>query len=488
MSYFPLKNLTIKSFHQGLLDKQFSVSEIIKEFFKYIKETDEKIGAYLSLNEKEALERAKEIDLKLAKNNEFSFLTGVPLAIKDNILIEGLPATAASKILENYIASYDATVIKKLKKANAIFIGKTNLDEFAMGSSTENSAFKKTYNPFDLERVPGGSSGGSAAAVAAHLAIAALGSDTGGSIRQPAAFCGVVGLKPTYGAVSRFGLIAMASSLDQIGPITKTVEDAAILFETIVGYDEFDATSVKYNFKPKTFGLADLRNLKIGLPKEYFIEGLDEKVIKGIEEVVDKLKDLKIQFKEISLPYTKYALSVYYIIMPAEVSANLARYDGIRYGFRETDNSFKDLTDLYMKNRGKGFGLETKRRILLGSFVLSTGYYEAYYAKAQKVRQLIKNDFDEAFKKVDIILTPVTPTVAFKIGEKTNDPLQMYLSDIFTIPANLAGLPAISIPVRQYCLTDNKSNEKELPVGFQLIGKHFKEAEILGLGQYYEKI
>jgi len=481
-----LHDLTIKSFREGLLNKEFSALEIAQAYFEHIEEHDREIHAYLTILKNEALAQAEKVDVTLAQNKDLPVLAGVPLAIKDNILIEGIKTTAASRILENYIAAYDAGVVKKLKQEQAVFLGKTNLDEFAMGSSTENSGFGPTHNPYDLKRVPGGSSGGSAASVAANMALAGLGSDTGGSVRQPAAFCGVVGLKPTYGAVSRHGLIAMASSLDQIGPITKTVEDAAILFQVIAGKDNYDSTSVDYKLQTTNYKLEDVRKLKVGIPKEYFISGLDEQVSRGVEEAVRNFKTLRIEFKEISLPHTKYALSVYYIIMPAEVSTNLARFEGIRYGELPDVKSGKsglNLRDIYFKTRGLGFGAESRRRILLGTFVLSAGYYDAYYAKAQKVRQLIKNDFDAAFKEVDVILAPTTPTPAFKIGEKTDDPLQMYLSDVFTIPANLAGLPAISIPVKKYSLAD-----KELPVSFQLIGKHFHEADILGLGMYYEKI
>jgi len=485
-----LKNLTIKKFNEGLVKKEFSAFEITKAFFDLIKSRDKEIGAYLRLSENTALERAKIVDAELNSNSKLSILAGIPLAIKDNILIKGEITTAASKILENYKASYDATVIKKLKNNGAVFLGKTNMDEFAMGSSTENSAFQKTRNPRDSERVPGGSSGGSAAAVAADMAVAALGSDTGGSIRQPANFCGVVGLKPTYGAVSRYGLIAMASSLDQIGPITKTVEDAAILFKEISGKDKFDATSVdiKYNDEsPYINYVGDellnpnfekIKKLKIGLPKEYFVEGLNKETQKAVQETIENLKKSGFEFKEISLLRTKYALSCYYIIMPAEVSANVARFDGIRYGqMSNVKGQGLSLKDIYLKTRGEGFGEEVKRRIILGTFVLSSGYYDAYYSKAQKVRQMIKHDFDNAFREVDVILTPVSPTPAFKIGEKTSDPLQMYLEDIFTIPVNLAGLPAVSIPTRT----------KGLPIGFQLIGKHFREADILGIGQWYER-
>ena len=482
-----INNLTIGKFHEGLLKKQFSAFEATEAFFNRIGEKDGEIGAYLRLTKDLAFSQAKKADADIAEGKKTGILAGVPLAIKDNILIEGEPATAASKILANYRAAYDATAVKKLKDGGAVFLGKTNMDEFAMGSSTENSAFsakggsasggKITRNPRDPERVPGGSSGGSAAAVAADMCVAALGSDTGGSIRQPAGFCGVVGLKPTYGSVSRHGLIAMASSLDQIGTLTKTVEDASILFKAIAGKDEMDATSVNYqsqvDYRPE-----NVKKLKIGLPKEYFIEGTDKNVLAAINGAIENLKSLKMEFKEISLPRTKYALSCYYIIMPAEVSANLARFDGIRYSrITNHESRIMNLMDSYLKNRGEGFGKEVKRRIILGTFVLSSGYYDAYYAKAQKVRRLIKEDFDRAFEDVDAILTPVSPTTAFKIGEKTDDPLAMYLSDIFTIPVNLAGLPALSLPAK----TDG------LPVGFQLIGKPFREADILGIGRFFEE-
>ena len=498
-----LKNLTIKKFHDGLIKKEFSAMEMTQKFFDFIGKKDKDICAYLYESKDLAARQAEEVDIKIAKNEEVGMLAGVPLAFKDNLLIEGIQATASSKILKDYKASYDATVIKKLKSAGSVFLGKTNCDEFAMGSSTENSAYQITKNPHDLTRVPGGSSGGSAAAVAADMAVAALGSDTGGSIRQPAALCGVVGLKPTYGAVSRYGVIAMASSLDQIGPFAKTVEDAAILFDGIRGYDKRDATS-----NPKADKFSDellkpdfsrIKNLTVGIPEEYFVEGLDKEVGAKIESVIEDFRKMGLKIKRISLPHTKYALSCYYIIMPAEVSSNLERLDGIRYGTRQKADS---LVELYKRNREEGFGPETKRRILLGTFVLSSGYYDAYYAKAQKVRRLIADDFEKAFKEVDVILTPVTPTTAFKIGEKTDDPLAMYLSDIFTIPVNLAGVPAISIPVRgpRGLNADNADKIKKvsvvsqsqrksamLPVGFQLIGRHWGEADILGLGQLYEK-
>lgn len=475
-----LNNLTIKKFHEGLLKKEFSAVDATKTFFSRIEAKDKEIDAYLSLDKAGALREAGKVDALIAEGKPVGDMAGVPMGIKDIILVEGLPATAASKILENYVAAYDATVIKKLKNANAVFLGKTNLDEFAMGSSTENSAYKITKNPYDVTRVPGGSSGGSVAAVAADMAITALGTDTGGSIRQPSSLCGVVGLKPTYGAVSRYGAIPMASSLDQIGPIAKTVEDAAIVFKTIAGRDTKDATSVDADYgdilSPKIEGAKDLT---VGIPDEYFGKGFDKEVGEAMDEVIESFKGLKINFKKISLPHTKYALSVYYIIMPAEVSTNLARFEGVRYG-RHKDLGPKDkLLDVYMKTRGAGFGSETKRRIILGTFVLSAGYYDAYYAKAQKVRRLIRDDFDKAFKDVDVILTPVSPTTAFKIGEKTDDPIQMYLSDIFTITLNLAGLPGISIPVR--------GREGKLPIGFQLIGKPWREKDILDLGRLYER-
>jgi len=478
------KNLTIKSFHEGLIKKEFSAAEITESFFDFIGKKDKEIRAYLSLGKDEALSQAKKVDSALTGKKDIGILAGVPLAVKDNILIENRVCSAASKILENYQAAYDATVIKKLKSAEAVILGKTNLDEFAMGSSTENSAFGATRNPNDLERVPGGSSGGSAAAVAADMAVAALGSDTGGSIRQPASFCGVVGLKPTYGAVSRYGLMAMASSLDQIGPIAKTVEDAEILFDAIKGKDPFDSTSIDVESKNQKSKIKN-QNYCIGLPEEYFIKGLDKETAKAIDGVIKNLRDFGFKFKKISLPHTKYALSCYYIIMPAEASTNLARYDGIRYAQLKNLKTEK-LKDVYFNQRSMGFGPEVKRRIILGTFVLSSGYYDSYYLKAQKVRTLIKEDFDKAFKEVDVILTPVSPTPAFKIGEKIENPLGMYLSDIFTIPVNLAGLPAISIPVKKYQVSSIK-HQNELPIGFQLIGKHFREADILGLGKLYEK-
>jgi aspartyl-tRNA(Asn)/glutamyl-tRNA(Gln) amidotransferase subunit A len=469
------KKFTIKEFNRGLLNKDFSALDVTKSIFEKIEKSD--LGAYISLNKDLAYYQAEKVDLDLAKNKPITLLAGYPLGLKDNLLLKGEKTTAGSKILKDYVSSYDATVLKKLKNAGAVFLGKTNLDEFAMGSSTESSAFGITKNPFDESRVPGGSSGGSAAAVASGEALAALGSDTGGSIRQPAAFCGVVGMKPTYGAVSRHGLIAMSSSLDQIGPITNTVEDSRIIFETIKGKDRFDSTSIDFDLNKKS--LEDVKKIKIGIPKEYFVDGLDNEIKLGVLKAKKDFESLGIEFCEVSLPHTKYALSVYYIIMPAEVSTNLSRFDGVRYS-RNVD--VNNLEDLYFKNKTQGFGEEVKRRLILGTFVLSSGYYDAYYKKAQKVRRLIKNDFDKVFEKVDLILAPTTPTPPFKIGEKIDDPLSMYLSDLFTIPVNLAGLPAISIPVANY------KTKEELPVGFQLIGNRFREEDLFNVGSYYEKI
>lgn len=481
-----IKNLTIEKYHSGLKNKEFSVSEAIKEFFGYAKKENEKIGAFLRFSEDEAMAKSKELDKNTESEIQDNLLYGVPMGIKDNILIAGQKATAGSKILENYTASYDATVIKNLEKDKAIFLGKTNLDEFAMGSSTENSAFQLTRNPYDLSRVPGGSSGGSAAAIAANMALGSLGTDTGGSIRQPAGFCGIVGLKPTYGAVSRYGAVSLASSLDQIGPFAKTVKDAAIIFKSISGHDDMDSTSVKIDYSDvDDFSKIDAKKITIGIPKEYFVSGMSDEVEKEVNEAIGKMRRDGFNIKEISLPNTKHALSCYYIILPAEASANLARYDGIRYSVpEELKSEHMNLISTYFKNRGTAIGDEPRRRMLLGTFVLSSGYYDAYYNKAQKVRRLMLDDFLKAFDKanggVDVIMAPVTPTTAFKIGEKSDDPLSMYLSDIFTIPVNLAGLPALSLP------TSKNFGEGKLPVGFQLIGRHFEEKNILALGNYYE--
>jgi len=483
--------MTIKELHQKLIRKEISVLEIVKTCLKKIEREDKKIHSFLTLVPELAIKQAQKTQAKIDREfkapsskvlntskDKISLLCGIPCAIKDNILVEDVKCTAGSKILQDYISPYDATVIKRLKEAGAIILGKTNLDEFAMGSSTENSAFAITRNPHDFNRVPGGSSGGSAAAVASDFCQFALGSDTGGSIRQPAAFCGVVGLKPTYGVVSRYGLVAMASSLDQIGPITNNIEDIKIIFDIIRGRDPLDSTSVESNLKHPT---SNIQHLKIGIPKEYFIEGIEEGVRKRVEKVIEKFQKLGIKTLNISLPHTEYALPTYSVIMASEASTNLARYDGIRYGLKESlisEAKVQNLFDFYSEIRGKYFGKEIRRRIVLGSFALSVGYYDEYYLRAQKVRRLIKEDFDQAFSKVDLILTPVSPTVAFKLGEKMDDPIKMYLADIFTVGASLAGLPAISLPC-------GKVNN--LPVGAQLIGKPFQEPTILKAGEIFEK-
>lgn len=474
---------TISQVRDALLEKRVSAFELTKLFLNHIAKKDPEVGAFLHVFHDEALGQAKDVDVKIARGEEPGLLAGCPVAMKDNILVQGAPTTAGSKILETYEASYDATATERLRAAGAVFVGKTNLDEFAMGSSTENSAFHVTKNPHDTSRVAGGSSGGSAAAVSAHEAVISLGSDTGGSIRQPASFCGVVGLKPTYGAVSRYGLIALASSLDQIGPFSRTVRDSAIAFRVIAGSDTHDATSrnISYGDDLVDPDLESVKKLTIGIPKEYFEGGLQDDVREAVEKAIESIKSLGLRFKKISLPNTKYALPCYYIIMPAEASSNLARFDGVRYSRIESLQDEKNLAHLYVNQRKKGFGAEAKRRIILGTFVLSSGYYDAYYAKAQKVRALVARDFENAFKEVDVILGPVAPTPAFKIGEKADDPLAMYLSDALTIPANLAGLPGVSIPVRDLA-------SGSLPIGFQLIGRHFREADILGVGQFYDRI
>ena len=466
-----MNNLTIAQAHKGLLEKKFSALELTKLFLNKIKKEDKKISSFITVTDDLALFQAKEVDKLISAGKKITILAGVPVAVKDSISVEGIKVTCASKILENYVAPYDATCIKKLKELGAVILGKTNLDEFTMGSSTEHSAFFPTKNPHDLTRVPGGSSGGSAAAVAADLCCYALGSDTGGSIRQPASFCGVVGLKPTYGAVSRYGLIAFASSLDQIGPIAKTAEDAQIIFDAISGKDEKDSTSVEPKIQNSKF---KIQNLRIGIPKEYFIKGMDPEVEKIVRQAIEKIEKMGAKIEEISLPHAEYGLAVYYLITPCEASTNLARYDGIKYGLSK---SGKDLLSVYLKSRADGFGDEVKRRIMLGTYALSAGYYDAYYLKAQKVRTLIKQDFDKAFKKVDAIFTPISPFTAFKLGEKIEDPLSMYLSDIFTVSVNLVGLPAVSVPV---------GFKGKLPVGLQIIGKPFEENKILEISKIYE--
>ena len=485
-----LADLTISKIHKALQEKQFSATELVQAFLARVKKEDVKIHAYLSVTEDLALEAAAKVDAKIADGLDIGPIEGVPCAIKDNILIEGAQCTAASKILANYVASYDATVIRKLKNAGAVFLGKTNMDEFAMGSSTENSAFGPTKNPNDLERVPGGSSGGSAAAVAAAESVYALGSDTGGSIRQPASFCGVVGLKPTYGAVSRYGLMAMASSLDQIGPLTKNVVDCKAVFNVIKGKDLRDATSANNpTFPPPASsagqalnlrgGGGGVKDLKIGLPKEYFAKGIDPAVEKLVRGAIAKMEAQGVKIEEISLPHSEYALACYYIIMASEASANLARFDGVKYGFSAGDEKLTtdNLLDVYLKSRQHGLGDEARRRIMLGTYSLSSGYYDAYYLRAQKVRTKILQDFQQAFAKVDLILTPVAPTPAFKIGAKVADPVTMYLSDIYTVPVNLAGVPALSLPCGKI---------GSLPVGLQIIGRHFSEDLIFQVAQMVE--
>jgi len=503
-------DLTIAKIHQGLIKKEFSALELAKLLLDRIKKSDKEINAFLTFTEDLALLQAKKIDEIISKKKEIPILAGIPFAVKDNILIENVRCTAGSKILENYIAPYDATCIKKLKSQGAIILGKTNLDEFAMGSSTEHSAFFPTKNPADISRVPGGSSGGSAAAVAANFCSFALGSDTCGSIRQPAAFCGVVGLKPTYGAVSRYGLVAMASSLDQIGPIAKTVEDAKIVFEAISGKDPLDSTSIKTS--NIQYLISNIKDLKIGVPKEYFAcpvgsrmdsygaKGIDPEVEKKVRAAIKKYEEAGAKIEEVSLPFsTHHSLATYYLIMPSEVSANLARYDGIKYGYSKVDPGVKpsarygakslkhapyrnkvsgagsevgSLMDVYLKSRAEGFGTEVRRRIMLGTYALSAGYYDAYYLKAQKVRTLIIKNFQKVFEKVDVLMTPTTPSPAFKLGERIIDPLSMYLSDIYMAAVSLAGLPAISIPCGEI---------QRLPVGLQIIGKQFEENKILAI-------
>ncbi|MGD0577186.1 MAG: Asp-tRNA(Asn)/Glu-tRNA(Gln) amidotransferase subunit GatA, partial [Candidatus Staskawiczbacteria bacterium] len=450
--------------------KEFTSVDLAKAYLDKIKKSD--LNSFLSVTEDLALAQAEAADEKI-KSGSFGILTGIPCAIKDAILVEGEKCTAASKILENYVAPYDATAVKKLKEQGAVILGKTNTDEFTMGSSTENSAFGVTKNPHDKTRVAGGSSGGSAAAVAANEACYSLGSDTGGSIRQPASLCGVVGLCPTYGAVSRYGLIAHGSSLDQIGPIAKNVEDAKFVFEAISGKDKMDATSKDYKFEEKSVGI---EALKIGVPKEYFAKGIEPEVEKIIRDAIKKAKEAGAKIEEINLPSSEYALACYYILDPSEISANLARFDGIKYGLSEPA---ENLLDVYLKTRGKGLGEEVKRRIMIGTYCLSSGYYDAYYKKAQEVRELIRQDFRNAFEKVDLLFCPVSPFPAFKIGEKADDPMSMYLADIYTIPMKLAGLPGLSLPAGKI---------GALPVGLQIVGNHFEENKILSVASQMEKL
>lgn len=472
-----LTSLTIHELSEKIKKREASAVEATQAYLTRIAKLDDRVGAYLHVCGDKALAQAKVVDAKIAKGEKVGKLAGIPLGPKDIYLTEGIPTTCASKILEGYIPPYNGTVMSRMLAEDAVILGKVNLDEFAMGSSTENSAYKKTRNPWNLDCVPGGSSGGSSAAVAADLCAASLGTDTGGSIRQPAALCGIVGLKPTYGRVSRYGVIAFASSLDQMGPMTKDVEDCAILMNVMAGHDPHDSTSLEIPVPDYTSFLnKGVRGLKIGLPKEYFAEGISPEIATAVREAVKKLESLGATVHEVSLPNTDYASAAYYIIAPAEASSNLARYDGIRYGKRIPG---ADLSRLYEQTRSKGFGREVQRRIMLGTYVLSAGYYDAYYRKAQKARTVILNDFTEVFKKVDILATPTTPTTAFKIGEKTSDPIQMYLSDICTIPVNMAGLPGMSLP----CGLDSKG----LPIGLQLIGKPFDEGALIQAGHAYEQ-
>ena len=471
-----LTRLSITQIAEGFRKKEFLPSEVISAYLEAIRKGDGEIHAFLEVSET-AWEKAKNADAMLQNGETLPPLFGIPVAIKDNILAEGTHTTAGSKILKNYISSYDASVVRKLKNQGAIIIGKTNLDEFAMGSSTENSAFGPTKNPVDTSRVPGGSSGGSAAAVAADFAPAALGSDTGGSIRQPASFCGIVGFKPSYGAISRHGLIAMASSLDQIGPMTKTVADAEILFRAIAGKDIYDATSSPLKETPHK----EIKNISIGIPKEYFSEGLDPRVDSVIKNAIAKIETAGATIKEISLPRTKFALPAYYIIVPSEVSTNLARFDGIRYGLHSSDA--KTLFETYAKSRKEGFGTEVKRRIMLGTYALSAGYYDAYYVKAQKVRTLIREDFTKAFAEVDYIICPTTPTPAFHFGTYKENPLAMYLADIYTVAVNLAGIPAISLSA-----VFIEETGKKLHVGLQIIAPSMQDLGLLQTASSIENI
>ncbi|MFZ3121823.1 MAG: Asp-tRNA(Asn)/Glu-tRNA(Gln) amidotransferase subunit GatA [Thermodesulfovibrionales bacterium] len=471
-----LYRLSISEARELLDKRKITAKELLNSIYQRIESVDSKVKAFITLSKDKAYEMADAAQKQINEGRSLT-IQGIPVAIKDNMCTKGIRTTCSSKILENFIPPYESAVTSRLSENGYILIGKTNLDEFAMGSSTENSGFFTTRNPWDIERIPGGSSGGSAAAVAADECIAALGSDTGGSIRQPAALCGVVGLKPTYGRVSRYGLVAFASSLDQIGPITKNVKDSAILLNIISGKDPFDSTSAPIAVPDFTKVLGnEIKGLKIGIPKEYFIKGMDREIEESVKTAIKKLESLGAIPVDISLPRTEYAVATYYVLATSEASSNLARYDGVKYGFRAEG---KDLMEIYMNTRAQGFGAEVKRRIMLGTYALSSGYYDAYYKKAQQARTLIKTDFEKAFNSVDMIVTPTSPTAAFKSGEKTEDPLQMYLSDIFTISVNLAGIPAISIPCG--------FTSGNLPIGLQIIGKHFDEASILKAAYAYEQ-
>jgi len=473
-----LNTLTIDAVRDAVQERRTTATALAEAFYSKIEKDDPQIGAYLTLSKERALEQAARMDSLAAKGEKLPPLGGVPVGIKDVMVTRGVRTTAGSKILANYVPPYDCTAVARMEAAGAVVLGKLNCDEFAMGSSTENSAWHPVHNPRDLSRVPGGSSGGSAAAVAADMAVATLGSDTGGSIRQPASFCGVVGLMPTYGRVSRYGLIAFASSLDHIGPLTKTVKDAAIVLQIIAGRDPMDSTSAEV---PVPDYIAELEKpvagLKLGVAKEYFGEGLDSEIRQSVEAAIQKLAKLGCEIVPVSLPHTEYAIPTYYIVATAEASSNLARFDGVRYGHRASDA--RTLSEMYRRTRDQGFGAEVKRRIMLGTYALSAGYYDAYYLKAQKVRTLLVRDFEEAFKKVDAIVTPTSPTAAFKLGEKTSDPLAMYLADIFTVTADLVGIPGISIPCGE--------TKEKLPIGLQILGKHFDESTILRVAHAYEK-
>lgn len=471
--------LTIDAARSRIQQRETTAVALAESHYARIEEKDAEIGAFLTLCRERAHAQADRIDRMAADGKPLPPLAGVPVAIKDVMSTRGVRTTAGSKMLDKYIPPYDCTAVVRLEGAGAVVLGKTNCDEFAMGSSNENSAFYPVHNPRDLSRVPGGSSGGSAAAVAAHMAVAALGSDTGGSIRQPASFCGVVGLMPTYGRVSRYGLIAFASSLDHIGPLTKTVKDAATVLQVIAGRDPLDSTSANVPVPDYVTELErPIRGMKLGVPKEYFSEGLHDEVRQSIESAIAKLNSLGCEMIPISLPHTPYAIPTYYLIATAEASSNLARYDGVRYSLRA--RGVKTLSEMYRRSRDEGFGAEVKRRIMLGTYALSAGYYDAYYLKAQKVRTLLTRDFDEAFAKVDAIVTPTSPTAAFRLGEKSNDPLAMYLADIYTVTADLAGIPGISIPCGE--------TKDKLPIGLQILGKHFDESTILRVAHAYEQV
>lgn len=474
----PLHQLTAHELHEKLKSREITSAELTQSVYDRIDAVEGQIEGYITLMKETALQQAEAADAGFQRGDEMPPLAGIPIAVKDVICTKGALTTCGSKILGNFVPPYDATVMTKLHQQGSVVIGKTNMDEFAMGSSTENSAYRITHNPWDLGAIPGGSSGGSAAVVAADEAICSLGSDTGGSIRQPAALCGVVGMKPTYGRVSRFGLVAFASSLDQIGPFTKDVTDCALMLNAICGHDPMDSTSVNLPTPDYTETLTnDIEGVKIGVPKEYFIEGMDTEVEGIVHTAIHALKECGASIEEISLPHTDYAIATYYIIAPAEASANLARYDGVRYGYRAEEAD--ELIEMYKKTRSRGFGEEVKRRIMLGTYALSSGYYDAYYLKGQKARTLIKSDFDRAFEIVDVIVTPTSPTPAFKVGERIADPLQMYLSDVLTTPSSLAGLPGISIPCG---LTKGG-----LPIGLQMLAAPFEEGKILNAAYTFEQ-